>query len=85
MNTTSKGTDKPKGLSTNLKKWIYIGISVILLLLIMNVSFPESVTSIDGASLTEQGQSPRQQLCIRFRCFSLILLDSLGDTLAAVQ
>lgn len=56
MNTTSKGTDKPKGLSTNLKKWIYIGISVILLLLIMNVSFPESVTSIDGASLTEQGQ-----------------------------
>ena len=41
------------GLSVNAKRWIYICISLIVLVFIKNVSFPASIATIKDATLTE--------------------------------
>ena len=37
------------GLSVNQKKWIYIAISFAAMMIIKNVTFPSSITTINGA------------------------------------
>ena len=44
------------GLSVNQKKWIYIAISFAVMMIIKNVTFPSSITTINGAELTATGQ-----------------------------
>ena len=44
------------GLSVNQKKWIYIAISFAAMMIIKNVTFPSSITTINGAELTATGQ-----------------------------
>ena len=44
------------GLSVNQKKWIYIAISFAAMMIIKNVTFPSSITIINGAELTATGQ-----------------------------
>lgn len=44
------------GLSVNQKKWIYIAISFVAMMIIKNVTFPSSITTINGAELTATGQ-----------------------------
>lgn len=56
MNNINNVSGKSSGLSVNAKRWIYIGISLIVLIVIRNVSFPASITSIKGATLTAEGQ-----------------------------
>lgn len=56
MGSANNAAEKQNGLSADLKKWIYIAISFIALILVMNVSFPESIMTIEGASLTAEGQ-----------------------------
>ena len=45
------------GLSVNAKRWIYICISLIVLVFIKNVSFPASIATIKDATLTPEGQN----------------------------
>lgn len=55
MNNISNSSDK-SGLSVNVKRWIYIGISITVMIIIMNTAFPESIALINGAELTAEGQ-----------------------------
>lgn len=59
---------KSNGLSLDLKRWIYIGVSIIVLMFIMNISLPASFTDIQDAPLTAEGQKALAVLV-----FSLIL------------
>ncbi|WP_024295788.1 SLC13 family permease [Lacrimispora indolis] len=59
---------KSNGLSLDLKRWIYIGISIIVLMFIMNISLPASFTDIKDAPLTAEGQK-----ALAILVFSLIL------------
>ncbi|WP_367568036.1 DASS family sodium-coupled anion symporter [Lacrimispora sp.] len=59
---------KSNGLSLDLKRWIYIGISIIVLMFIMNINLPASFTDIQEAPLTPEGQRALAVLV-----FSLIL------------
>ncbi len=56
MNSTNNVSGKPSGLSVNAKRWIYICISVVVLILIKNISFPASIVTIKDATLTAEGQ-----------------------------
>ena len=49
-------TGNTVGLSANQKKWIYIAISFAAMMIIKNVTFPSSITTINGAELTATGQ-----------------------------
>ena len=56
MSNANNVLGKSSGLSLNAKRWIYIGISLVAMILIKNVSFPASFTTINGAELTAAGQ-----------------------------
>ena len=49
-NTISKDSN------LTMKRWIYIAISVLALILVKNITFPTALTTVEGASLTPQGQ-----------------------------
>ena len=59
------------GLSVNAKRWIYICISLIVLVFIKNVSFPASIATIKDATLTpdyplgiiNEFTAPEAELC----------------------
>ncbi len=59
---------KSNGLSLDSKRWIYIGISIIVMIFIMNINLPASFTDIQEAPLTPEGQRALAVLV-----FSLIL------------
>ena len=54
------------GLSVNAKRWIYICISLIVLVFIKNVSFPASIATIKDATLTPEGQNALAVLIFEF-------------------
>ncbi|WP_251391498.1 SLC13 family permease [Mediterraneibacter agrestimuris] len=56
MSNANNVSGKSSGLSLDAKRWIYIGISLVTMILIKNVSFPASFTTINGAELTAAGQ-----------------------------
>lgn len=56
MKKTETVPEKTNGLSLDLKRWIYIGISIIVMLFIMNINLPASFTDIEGSPLTAEGQ-----------------------------
>lgn len=56
MSNTKDVSGKSGGLSVNTKKWIYIAISVLALIIIKNITFPASITTIKDATLTPAGQ-----------------------------
>jgi len=47
---------KTGGMSLTAKRWIYIAVSFAVMLFIKNVAFPESLTAVNGAELTAEGQ-----------------------------
>ena len=59
---------KSNGLSLDTKRWIYIGISIVVLIFIMSINLPASFTDIQDAPLTAEGQKALAVLV-----FSLIL------------
>lgn len=59
---------KSNRLSLDLKKWIYIGISIIALMFIMNINLPASFTNVQDAPLTAEGQK-----ALAILVFALIL------------
>lgn len=59
---------KSNSLSLDLKKWIYIGISIIALMFIMNINLPASLTNVQDAPLTAEGQK-----ALAILVFALIL------------
>lgn len=56
MSNMEKTSNKSGGLSVTTKRWIYIAISFLALIIIKNVSFPASFLTINGAELTAEGQ-----------------------------
>lgn len=56
MNNVNNISGKSGGLSVNAKRWIYICISIIVLIFIKYVNFPASIMSIKDATLTVEGQ-----------------------------
>ena len=54
------------GLSVNAKRWIYICISLIVLVFIKIVSFPASIATIKDATLTPEGQNALAVLILPF-------------------
>ncbi|MFV0363101.1 MAG: SLC13 family permease [Suipraeoptans sp.] len=57
MNKQENVSGKSKGLSGDIKGWIYIGISVLALIIIMNINLPATLSSSGGAALTAEGQT----------------------------
>lgn len=73
MNIKS-ASDKTNGLSLNTKRWIYIGISFFVMIIVMNISFPQSIMSINGAELTAEGQ---KALAILFLALLLWITEAI--------
>ena len=56
MSVPNQANAISKGPSLTVKRWIYIAISVLALILVKNITFPAALTTVEGASLTPQGQ-----------------------------
>lgn len=57
MSEHKNASTKSGGLNLTAKRWIYIGIAFAIMILIKSVTFPASVTIVNGAELTAEGQN----------------------------